>query len=285
MSLHIKSEVSIYSPRESLMLRTGSRKRSGTMPKLPKLMVQRGKDNIWYANCRFMGVHLRDCLGTSDKGWAERELATLKSLVERGAYRAWKKTFKECIADWLSSLDMKRPNHICHEINIRLHIAPFFGDLKVREIIAFDEETGKSMVTDYLNSIDHRPKETVQKLRHNLVNILRKGKKDYNLPESKFSNKGFYQDRFLAQEEFHEILELMEDDEYRQVAIMMAYTGLDLSDVIKMEWSCIDRTHQMIRTERRKTRHLDRIIKLKTPMNGLVKGVLQNRQSQKKASR
>ena len=279
MSLHIKSEVSIYSPRESLMLRTGSRKRSGTMP---KLMVQRGKNNIWYAHCRFMGVFLHDCLGTSDKRWAERELATLKSLVERGAYRAWKKTFKECIADWLSDLDMKRPNHICHEINIRLHIAPFFGDLKIREIIACDEETGKSMVTDYLNSIDHRPKETVQKLRHNLVNILRKGKKDYNLPESKFSNKGFYQDRFLAQEEFHEILELMEDDEYRQVAIMMAYTGLDLSDVLKMEWSCIDRTHQMIRTERRKTRHLDRIIKLKIPMNGLVKGVLQNRQSQRR---
>ena len=177
---------------------------------------------------------------------------------------------------------MKRPNHICHEINIRLHIAPFFGDLKIREIIACDEETGKSMVTDYLNSIDHRPKETVQKLRHNLVNILRKGKKDYNLPESKFSNKGFYQDRFLAQEEFHEILELMENDEYRQVAVMMAYTGLDLSDVIKMERSCIDRTHQMIRTERRKTRHLDRIIKLKIPMNGLVKGVLQNRQSQRR---
>jgi len=40
----------------------------------------------------------------------------------------------------------------------------------------------------------------------------------------------------LAQEELHEILELMEDDEYRQVAIMMAYTGLDLSDVLKMGW-------------------------------------------------
>ena len=72
MSLHIKSEVSIYSPRESLMLRTGSRKRSGTMP---KLMVQRGKNNIWYAHCRFMGVFLHDCLVTSDKRWAERELA------------------------------------------------------------------------------------------------------------------------------------------------------------------------------------------------------------------
>ena len=133
---------------------------------MPKLMVQRGKNSIWYAHCRFVGVFLHDCLGTSDKRLAERQLATLKSLVERGAYRDWKKTFKECIADWLSDLDMKRLNHICHEINIRLHIAPFFSDLKIREIIACDEETGKSIVTDYLNSIDHRPKETVQKLRH-----------------------------------------------------------------------------------------------------------------------
>ena len=61
---------------------------------MPKQMIHRGKDNIWYAHCRFMGVHLRDCLETSGKVWAERELATLKSLVEREAYRAWEKTFR-----------------------------------------------------------------------------------------------------------------------------------------------------------------------------------------------
>jgi len=94
MSLHIKSEVSIYSPRESLILRTGSRIRSRTMP---KQMIQRGKDNIWYAHCRFMGVHLRDCLGTSDKRWAERQLATLKSLVERGHTEPGKKPLRSVL--------------------------------------------------------------------------------------------------------------------------------------------------------------------------------------------
>ena len=49
----------------------------------------------------------------------------------------------------------------------------------------------------------------------------------------------------------HEILDLL-DDQYREVATLMAYTGLDLSDVLKLEWSSVDMKAKMIRTERKK---------------------------------
>ena len=52
----------------------------------------------------------------------------------------------------------------------------------------------------------------------------------------------------------HEILDLMEG-QYREVATFMAYTGLYISDVLKLEWSSVDMKTKIIKTERRKTIH------------------------------
>lgn len=147
---------------------------------------------------------------------------------------------------------------------------------KVRNIIKADEKTGKSMVNDFLAEIDHRPKESVKKIRYCLQSILKRGNQDYKLPQSEFSNQGFFQDRFLTQGELHEILDLL-DVQYREVATFMAYTGLDISDVLKLEWSSVDMKAKMIRTERRKTMHNSDTIKIKIPMVKMVEDVLKNR--------
>ena len=74
----------------------------------------------------------------------------------------------------------------------------------------------------------------------------------------------------------HEILALLQE-QYREVATFMAYTGLDISDVLKIEWSSVDMKAKMIRTERRKMKHNAKNIKLKIPMNQMVQSVQKNR--------
>jgi len=132
------------------------------------------------------------------------------------------------------------------------------------------------MVNDFLKKIDRMPKESVLKIRYCLQSILKRGNQDYKLPQSEFSNQGFYQDRFLTQEELHEVLDHLKD-QYREVATFMAYTGLDISDVLTLEWSSVDMKAKMIRTERRKTMHNSDTIKIKIPMVKMVEDVLRNR--------
>jgi len=239
---------------------------------MPKQMVLRGK--VLYAHCKYMGVHIRDCLETNIPNVAEAKLLDLKTLVKKGEYNAWKKTFEELADGWIATRDLNKPHHMSQETNVRVHLKPYFGKLKVRDIIKVDEKTGKSMVNDFLAEIDHRPKESVKKIRYCLQSILKRGNQDYKLPQSEFSNQGF-QDRFLTQEELHEVLDHLED-QYREVATVMAYTGLDISDVLTLEWSNVDMKAKMIRTERRKTMHNSDTIKIKIPMVKMVEDILKN---------
>ena len=270
MSLQTKSQVRIKSSRN--VDASAYLQKKGEI--MPKQMVLKGK--VLYAHCKFMGVHLRDCLGTNIPDVAERKLFNLKNLVERGEYQAWKKTFEELADDWLATRDINKPHHITQETWVRVHLKTYFGKSKVRDIIKEDEETGKNMVNDFLAEIDHMPKESLKKIRYCLQSILKRGNQDYKLPQSEFSNQGFYQDRFLTQEELHEILDLL-DAQYREVATFMAYTGLDISDVLKLEWSSVDMKAKMIRTERRKTMHNSDTIKIKLPMVKMVEDVLKSR--------
>ncbi len=269
MSLQHQKHKRIYLPRK-LDASAYLQKKGEIMPKQMRL---RGK--IFYANCKVKGVYLQDSLETSNQKLAEDKLLDLKTLVRKGEYNSWKKTFEECADEWLATRDMNKPHHIGQEVNVRIHLKPYFGELKVRDIIKVDEKTGKSMVNDFLAEIDHRPKESVKKIRYCLQSILKRGNQDYKLPQSEFSNQGFYQDRFLTQEELHEVLDHLED-QYREVATFMAYTGLDISDVLKLEWSSVDMKAKMIRTERRKTMHNSDTIKIKIPMVKMVEDILKN---------
>jgi len=240
---------------------------------MPRQMILRGK--VLYADCKYHGVSIRDCLGTNIPSVAEDKLIDLKLLVRKGEYNAWKETFEESADVWLATRDMGKPHHRTQEVWVRNHLTPYFGKSKVRDIIKVDEKTGKSMVNDFLAEIDHMPKESVKKIRYCLQSILKRGNQDYKLPPSEFSNQGFYQDRFLTQEELHEILALLQD-QYREVATFMAYTGLDISDVLTLEWSSVDMKAKMIRTERRKTMHNSDTIKIKIPMVRMVEDILKN---------
>ena len=77
---------------------------------MPKHIVLRG--NVLYADCKFMGVHIRDSLGTNIPKIAERKLDHLRTLVEKGEYNSWKKSFEDLADEWLETRDMK--NHITY---------------------------------------------------------------------------------------------------------------------------------------------------------------------------
>jgi len=68
---------------------------------MPKHMLLRGK--VLYADCKFMGVHIRDSLKTNIPNIAEQELVNLKTLVKRGEYNSWRKTFEDLSDEWLAT--------------------------------------------------------------------------------------------------------------------------------------------------------------------------------------
>ena len=74
MSLQTKSQVRIKSSRN--VDASAYLQKKGEI--MPKQMVLKGK--VLYAHCKFMGVHLRDCLGTNIPDVAERKLFNLKNL-------------------------------------------------------------------------------------------------------------------------------------------------------------------------------------------------------------
>ena len=104
MSLHTKPEKSINLTRK--IDAWAYLQQKGEI--MPKQMVLRGK--VLYAHCKYMGVHIRDCLETNIPDVAEDKLIDLKLLVRRGEYNAWKKTFEELADGWIATRDLNKPH-------------------------------------------------------------------------------------------------------------------------------------------------------------------------------
>jgi len=95
-------------------------------------MIQRGKAGIWYAKMRLNGVHIQDCLGTTDERRARRRLAELELAVERGDYQAFKKPFLEAAQEYLKEASRNE------EMIIRLHLLPHFKEYTIGGINEYE---------------------------------------------------------------------------------------------------------------------------------------------------
>ena len=60
---------------------------NGEKALMPEHMRPRGKAGIFYADFWKNGIHYQDCLGTSDRRWAERKLVSLKDRIEEDQQR------------------------------------------------------------------------------------------------------------------------------------------------------------------------------------------------------
>ena len=224
----------------------------------------RGKQGIFYACCRRQGILLQDCLQTTDEQWAVTRLAELKLQVDRGEYQSWKLSWDQVEADYLK--EDGRYDHI-----VRKHLNPFFSGKRVKEITNYDPKTGKSLVAEYFRIKGDLPESSLKKHARVLKWILQRGDRNFKLPPIVYRNKGFYQTRFMSVVELEEIISCL-DDQHQSVALVMAYTGLDLSDALGLRWRDIDLQEGMIRTKRGKSG-----VKVNIPLTQTVRDVFQFR--------
>ena len=233
-----------------------------TMPK--KVIRKRGKRGIYYAACRYRGTLLQDSLETTDEHLALQRLAQLKIQIDKGDYQFWKKTWNETEADYLKE-DGR------YEYIVRKHLRPFFSGKRIMEITNYDPTTGKSLVAEYFRANGDLPESSLKKHARVLKWVIQRGDHSFKLPAIIYRNKGFYQKRFMSVAELGEIVSLLED-QHQSLALVLAYTGLDLGDAIGLMWGDVDLQEKMIRTQRGKTG-----IKVDVPFTKAVSDVLQVR--------
>ncbi len=233
-----------------------------TMPK--KVIRKRGKRGICYAACRYRGILLQDSLETTDENLALQRLTQLKIQIDKGDYQSWKKTWNETEADYLKE-DGR------YEYIVRKHLRPFFSGKRIMEITNYDPKTGNSLVSEYFRIKSDLPESSLKKHARVMKWVLQRGDRNFELPAIIYRNKGFYQNQFMSILELDEIISLLED-QHQSLALVLAYTGLDLGDAVGLSWRDIDLQEQMIRTQRGKTG-----IKVDVPFTKAVSDVLQMR--------
>jgi len=217
---------------------------------MPKEMRQKGKN--FYANCRHMGVLLQDCLGTSDDRLARRRLEQLKALVERGEYQLHKRKINELIQEYREKVlpAKTKSSQVRYESLVKTHIEPFFAGCKIAGI--------EEKVKEYFELKAELPESSLKKHARVLRDIIQLGDKSFKLPAIVYRNKGFRQNRFMADEELHGIIGCM-DERYHALALLLAHTGLRLSNAINLNWSDIRLGNNMIEVKQSKTGDFVRI--------------------------
>ncbi|MBN4077959.1 site-specific integrase [Nitrospina gracilis] len=205
----------------------------------------------WYANTRFMGELLQDCLDTSDEKIARRRLEHLKAMIERGDYQVSKKKFGELANQYLDEILPKKgkASQARYESIVRVHLIPFFVSTRLGEV---DEK-----VKAYFDEKGKLPESSLKKHARVLRDIIRLGDKNFKLPSIVY-RRGFYQTRFLSNGELDHVIRCL-DEHYRSLALLLAHTGLRLSNAINLNWADVRLNKDMIEVKQSKTGDFVRI--------------------------
>ncbi|MDP6711512.1 MAG: tyrosine-type recombinase/integrase [Nitrospinaceae bacterium] len=205
---------------------------------MPEHIFPRGKRGVFYADCRYMGVRIRDSLGTTDRRLAERRLANLKSSVERGEYLKSKMSFVELANQYMGQVLPQKSDHSQERYGkiVTIHLCPFFKDKLLVEI-------------DLLSVVEfklHREKggakpSTLKKELRVLKDIIRLADRAFELPKPdefplmKWANKPKQFDKSMILEE-SEVIEVsgLVLEAYRKIFLIAIYSGLRLGDVVSL---------------------------------------------------
>ena len=217
-------------------------------------MIQRGARKLWYADCRVKGVRLRDCLGTTDFRLAEKCLKRLEIEIEEGRYKAWKYTFEECCTRYFDQDLIKKSKHSQDRYSsiVRIHLIPVFKGMLIKDIIFCDPLTGHSMLNKFFDERLYMPESSLKKIARVLKDVISKSSTDFTMPSLNHVNKGFYQTRFLSEEQALLIIEHL-PSKYKTLAMLMAYTGLRLGDAKNLDFNKINLKERLIITDIGKT--------------------------------
>lgn len=196
---------------------------------MPQYMFRRGKEGIWYAKRRYLGVHIQDCLQTTYEREARRRLAELELAVERGDYHAYKKKFIEAAREHLEEAP------IWQEVIIRRHLVPYFKDFKIGEVNEYE-------VFKYFESVKHKPASTLKKEILCLKQIVCRYNRGFILPKLKYENKGkkFDQTQILDESDVLDVIHNYVMELYRIPCLISAYSSLRRGNVLALKKKNID---------------------------------------------
>jgi len=225
--------------------------------------MMRLKNGKWFAAIKFKGRMVGTSLDAyeHERAKAARNLGRLLEKIERGEQpnqqrkkfitmipRYWEQ-FEKCI-------ERKKTESIRtrNEITIRLHLIPFFGEIKFEDIT---EET----IRDFVKKRERKgtTKSTLKKELRVLKDILVLANHSFEMPEIEFAHKGKTQSRALTMEEVLCVQKFVKAQSqefgatYEFIYQILAFTAMDVKEVINLNWQQIDLETGWIKANRFKT--------------------------------
>jgi integrase len=244
---------------------------------MPEHIFARGNRDIFHADCRYLGVRIRGSLETTDRRLAERRLAELKTLVERGEYQAYKKRFEDLAKQYMDQELPQKSSHSQERYGqiIRTHLLPFFKGKTLTNI-------NDQLVVDFKlhrETAGAKPSTLKKELRV-LKDTVRLAKREFQLPTvkdyplMKWANKPKQFDKSMILEESDMLV--IKDcvlDAYQNIFLIGMYSGLRLSDVVSLSPKEVELKGGIIGKYQGKTNNWVEIPickKLKAVLNSLV---------------
>lgn len=239
---------------------------------LPDLIRSKGKRGVKYANTHYKGIKINDCLDTTDERIAHRRLQQILNEIDEGRYQSFKKTFDWCVEQYYLKVepDIPKVSRERYRSAIRSHLLPEFKGKRICDIITFDGKTGESLISKFFLNRRNLPESSLKKIARTLKRVIQQADPDFKLPSVKMK-KGFFQTRVMTESEFMEIVGLL-DDRWKDLAVLLGYSGLDLSEGINLTWDHIDRDSSMIIRKRDKDDEIRRI-----PIRGKLEQMIRRR--------
>ena len=233
---------------------------------MPELMVRRGKRGVWYANCRHNGTFIRDSLGTTDRRLAEKRLAELKFLIEKGDYKSFKRSFVSFVTEYEKTVLSKKSvtQQTRNKSIIKVHLLPRFKNRILGEITEFE-------VLKFWEDNRQKPESTLKKELRVLKEIIQVADKSFKLPRLSFENPGkqFDETQILEEDQILDVIENKVLQQYKIPCLIACYSGLRLGNVIGLKKENVDLRTGWIVVRQTKTKEIVSI-----PITGKLRKVL-----------
>ena len=291
MNLHSIHKRRIQFSRQRWRDGEGRYLKGATDMKTPDLFRPKGKKGIYYANTTYEGIKLSDCLHTNDEVLAYRRLVQILNDIDEGRYQIGRKSFDWCLEQYKKNIEphmSKNSVEKCRSV-INCHLLPAFKGLKLKEMLEVDPDTKLSPLRSFFWDRKHYPEGSVRKIATTTERIIRQAHEafllrdefpnpDPTLPNDLPYSRSFFQKQFLSEAELHEIIDLLKD-RWKDLAILMAYSGLDLAEAINLTWNHIDKKNNMIVRDRDKMRHRSKkkVVTRRIPIRGELEKMLRRR--------
>ncbi len=225
--------------------------------------MMRLKNGKWFAAFKLKGRMVGTSLDAyeHERAKAAMNLGRLLEKMERGEEPSQlRKKFRTMVPRYWEQFEKRIESkktetiRIRNEIAIRLHLIPFFGEIKF-------EDTAEDTIRDFVKVRERKgaTKSTLKKELRVLKDILVLANPGFEMPEIEFSHKGKTQSRALMMDEVLNVQKFVKAQSqefgttYKIIYQILAFTSMDVKEVVNLNWDQIDMETGWIRGNRFKT--------------------------------